>query len=180
MTKTEMGVVTIGVAICAPLLYALFELGWPGSHRTVVVTPDTLPTFIGTTRLSGRDKSPTGAAAPFSNSTEAELISALLKNAKTVPDQALLRLSGMVNIGNSLNALPDKEAWGCALPVARKMMNLPCDCGQRNWLSHFVEMGDYALADSENEYLDSARLMLALGRNNAQEPETPARLRSAQ
>ena len=67
-----------------------------------------------------------------------------------------------------MNEAPNKKAWQEALPIARKLLEYPCDCAQRNWLSHFVKLGDRALNGSEQEYNASAQVLVTLGRNNEQ------------
>ena len=87
-------------------------------------------------------------------------------DAKSVPDERLLRLAGMVDLANARYAHPDKKQWSAAMPLAVNLMTGPCDCGQRNWLAHYVEMGSFALSDSRHQYQASAELMATLALEN--------------
>ena len=175
ITRTEVYLVAGGVVACALLSSVLIEIGLPGQSNTrQAALAQGLPEAPRKT-IPAKPVAPVEAAP--AGSSEARAILALATGAKAVPEDALLRLSGMVNIGNSLNAPPDKEAWRNALPVAKRLMQLPTDCGQQNWLRHFVETGEYAVADSDSEYRESAKVLMALGRNNAQEPDFLAKSR---
>ena len=89
-------------------------------------------------------------------------------NATFIPDEYLERLSTMVNLAGARDHAPDKTLWAQALPVAQKLMDGPCDCAQKVWLKHFIEMGDFALSDSATQYHETANLISTLGRNDAQ------------
>ena len=95
-------------------------------------------------------------------------IAPLPANATSVPDSYLLQLSTLVDLDNARDQRPNKNRWMQAIPAAGKLLEGPCDCEQRNWLTHFVEMGNFALSNSDNEYHELAALMTGLGRNNNQ------------
>ena len=50
--------------------------------------------------------------------------------------------------------------------MAQKFSVGLCDCEQRNWLNHFIEMGNAALANADDDYCVDADLMAILGRND--------------
>ena len=74
----------------------------------------------------------------------------------------------MVNLAGARDQTPDKNQWTQALPIAQKLMDGPCDCAQKVWLKHFIEMGNYALTDSIDQYRETGGLMATLGRNDTQ------------
>ena len=92
-------------------------------------------------------------------------------NARTIPDHYLEELSAAVNLAGAREQPPDKGVWTEALPVAQKLMDGPCDCAQKVWLKHFIEMGNYALTDATRQYHETAGLMATLGRNDEQAME---------
>ncbi len=97
-------------------------------------------------------------------------------NVKTVPDEDLLKLSGMVNLAGAVagDQPPDKAQWKHALPIAEQLDQAPCDCDQRNWLEHFIQTGYHALADENDQFYTSAREMATLRRNvNQTQPLAP-------
>ena len=89
-------------------------------------------------------------------------------NATAVPDDALLQLASLVNLPDATTQPPDKARWEQAVPAASKLMDGPCDCDQRNWLKHFVAMGNDALAGSSTDYVQDAQLMSTLRRYDTQ------------
>ena len=93
-------------------------------------------------------------------------ITPLPTDATSVPDEDLLKLSGLVDLANARYQHPDKARWAQAIPVAQNLLSGPCDCEQRNWLNHFVEMGNDALSNSNDSYYEHANLMVTLGRND--------------
>ena len=88
-------------------------------------------------------------------------------NATSTPDASLLRLSTMVSLAEARDHEPNKTQWAEAVANAQTLLQGPCDCGQRNWLNHFIEMGNYALSNS-GEYYKSAQLMATMPRNDDQ------------
>ena len=112
---------------------------------------------------------PTGngsTSMPGSVEAGLESIPALPANATSVPDDNILTLARFVDLPNSAEHHPDKKRWSQAITAAEKLAQGPCDCAQRNWLTHFIEMGNFALSDSESDYRESAKLMATLGRND--------------
>ena len=97
-----------------------------------------------------------------------EPMAPLPADAVSIPDSYLLGLSSMVDLPNARDRRPDLNRWKHAIPVAEKLLEGPCDCEQRNWLTHFVEMGNSALTNAQSDYSDNATLMASLGRNDAQ------------
>ena len=87
-------------------------------------------------------------------------------NATSVPDEYFLKLAAMVDLAGAKDHRPDKKHWEQALAIAQNLSGGPCDCEQRNWLNHFMEMGNYALSDADQDYYQSAQLMATLGRND--------------
>lgn len=164
MTKIEFYLLLVGTATCALLGYGFVVVGRPDASRT-------RPALIPSAARVGAARVP-GAAAPVPPALDAATATAgiepLPAEEPYIPDQSLLRLCSMVNIANAVNEPPNKTGWQQALPIAEQLLASPCDCAQRNWLKHFVEMGDHALASEEREYNESAQLMATLGRNNAQ------------
>lgn len=92
-----------------------------------------------------------------------------------VPDDALLQLASLVNLAGATTQPPDKTRWAQAVPVASKLMEAPCDCDQRNWLKHFVAMGNDALTDSSADYLAEAQLIPTLRRYDTQSKQVAGR-----
>ena len=95
-----------------------------------------------------------------------QLIAPLPANATAVPDEDLLKLAGLVRLANARYARPDKARWSQAIPIAQQLLAGPCDCEQRNWLNHFVAMGNDAVANSDAQYHEEAQLLATLGRND--------------
>jgi hypothetical protein len=95
-------------------------------------------------------------------------INPLPANATYIPDEKLLQLSLMVNLAVAKDQAPDKNLWKEIMPAAQKLMDGPCDCAQKVWLKHFLEMGDFALSNSLDQYHETAKLMTTLGRNDEQ------------
>ena len=93
-------------------------------------------------------------------------LEALPANAPMIPEKYIDQLSQAVNLAAAPVQPPDKAEWTRALPYAQKLMDGPCDCAQKVWLKHFIEMGNYALADSSSDYHQTASLLVTLGRND--------------
>ena len=170
MTKKEIQLVLVAVFIVATfgVCLALFASGDRRPVRSTVATDIMSPRSAQQSPKVGPVpviEHPPGGDQNFDLSSPAFQFPA---TGYTVPDEALLRLCALVNVANSVNEPPDKQQWRDALPIAQKLLVYPCDCAQRNWLSHFVETGTDALQGSEQEYHASAQLLVTLGRNNAQ------------
>ena len=117
--------------------------------------------------VTGKPTMPAGEPrSSQTSSAQADAIAPLPANATSIPDEDLLRLAGMVDLAGASDHRPDKVRWTQALAAAEKLQAGPCDCEQRNWLNHFVEMGNYALSGADEGYAQSARLMATLGRND--------------
>ena len=96
-------------------------------------------------------------------------------NAANVPDEDLLRLSASVGLANAPDRSIDKERWARVMPVAEKLVQGPCDCEQRNWLNHFIAMGEAARNGADEQYYQLAGLMVKLARNDQQLADDPTR-----
>ena len=94
-------------------------------------------------------------------------------NATNVPDEDLLKLSASVDLANALDRSIDKERWARVMPVAEKLVQGPCDCEQRNWLNHFIAMGEAARNGADEEYRQLAGLLVKLARNDKQLADDP-------
>lgn len=111
---------------------------------------------------------PAPPAAPSIPPVVTVTFAPLPADATVIPDDYLLKLSGMVNLANARDETPDKAQWRQATTVAEHLQAGPCDCEQRNWLHHFVEMGTAVESDDKFRYYELADLMRTLGRNDAQ------------
>ncbi len=114
---------------------------------------------------------------PIRASEEPIVIPPLPANAASVPDADLLKLSAMVNLPNADERHIDKNQWAAAVPIAEQLVQGPCDCEQRNWLNHFIEMGNDASPGSDDAYYKLAVLMRKMARNDQQLARDPVRLR---
>jgi hypothetical protein len=74
-------------------------------------------------------------------------------------------LAHQVNLKNTDLADVDKDQWKQALPKAQKLLGGACDCEQRNWLTHFIETGGYAISGS-TQYQDSAKFLSTLPKDD--------------
>ncbi len=101
---------------------------------------------------------------------------ALPADATAVPDEALLQLSKLVDLAHATTRPPDKQRWAQAVPVASKLMEGPCDCDQRNWLKHFVKMGNDALSNSDTDYMVEAGLLSTIRRSDTQHSSDTSKL----
>ena len=137
--------------------------------------PQIAPQERVTSTDSASDVAPTEPEA-LRASEEPIVIPPLPANATSVPDADLLKLSAMVNLPNAEERRIDKEQWGRALPIARQLVQGPCDCEQRNWLNHYIEMGENALAGSNDAYFKLAILMQKMARNDKQLADDPGRI----
>lgn len=130
-------------------------------------------------RVPPLTKSPTtevnpGQPTTLAVSNDEMIIPPLPADATFVPDADLLKLSALVNLPNAEERHIDKDQWGRALPIAQKLVQGPCDCEQRNWLVHFIEMGNNALAGSDDDYYRLAGAMRKMARNDKQLENDPA------
>lgn len=172
MTTIEKCVVGLGACVSALLLWAIIAASGTGQNKPSQTTSQIAP-------ISTVAKSPRDHASSFGESValrsvpettsarpDVEQSNPLPANATSVPDANLLQLGRMVNLASARDQQPDKNQWTRAVSVAEKLLEGPCDCAQRVWLKHFVEMGNYAISDSNGEYHETAMLMATLGRNN--------------
>ena len=170
MTKKEIKLALVGVFTVVALGYCLASLA-TGGRRPVTSAVATDIMSPGSAQQSPKVGPAPMIEHPPGGNLNSELSSPAFQfpaTGHTVPDEALLRLCALVNVANSMNEPPDKQQWRDALPIAQKLLVYPCDCAQRNWLSHFVETGTDALQGSEQDYHASAQVLVTLGRNNAQ------------
>ncbi len=113
---------------------------------------------------------------PIRASEEPIVIPPLPANAVSVPDADLLKLSAMVNLPNADERRINKEQWALAVPIAKQLVQGPCDCEQRNWLNHYIELGNDALTGSDDAYYNLAVLMHKMARNDRQLADNPGRI----
>jgi len=85
--------------------------------------------------------------------------------ANAVNASDLDNLAAQVHLKNASLADVDKSQWKKALVKAQQLLQGACDCEERNWLNHFVETGNDALAGSQ-EFQDSAKLLVSLPKND--------------
>jgi hypothetical protein len=85
--------------------------------------------------------------------------------ANPVNTSDLSKLERQVHLKNSDLANVSKSEWEKALPKAKQLLQGACDCEERNWLNHFVETGNDALAGAK-EFQDSAKLLASLPKND--------------
>jgi hypothetical protein len=171
MTKMEKCVAGLGVCISGLLVFAIGAFNGAGG-----TAPKTTAQSASAPRpaTSLQNQSPgfgQGQAQSDPKTASRAVptqIDPLPANATFIPDGNLQQLSMMVNLASAVNQQPDKTRWTEAVTVAQKLLNGPCDCAQRVWLKHFVEMGNYALSDSTDQYRDTAKLMATLGRNDTE------------
>ncbi len=81
-------------------------------------------------------------------------------------DNYLLKLEGIVNVGNARFGEPDPENWRLALPVAKILEQGMCDCAQRNWLNQFIATGEAGLAGDLEAYHRCGQTMASIARHN--------------
>jgi hypothetical protein len=90
--------------------------------------------------------------------------------ASTVPcpvfDSDLAKLAAAVKLSPLSTGDVSKDVWIREVPIAQKLLTGMCDCDQRNWLKHFVETGQEAIAGS-NHYPESIQLLATLRRGNS-------------
>ena len=158
---------TIGIVVCAIAVFA-----------TRHFTPDTALTQVQAQTVPA---TPIPLAEPvavqpvaLTVSEDANVIPSLPADATSVPDVDLLKLSTMVNLTNAEERHIDKEPWSRAVPIAQKLAQGPCDCEQRNWLVQFIQMGNDALAGSNDDYYRLATVMRKTARNDKQLANDPA------
>jgi hypothetical protein len=75
------------------------------------------------------------------------------------------RLASAVHLGDA-SAGVSKDVWATQLPVAQRLLDGMCDCDQRNWLNHFVQAGQEAVAGSQH-YYQSIQVLAKLRRGNS-------------
>ncbi|HWB61793.1 MAG TPA: hypothetical protein VG733_20085 [Chthoniobacteraceae bacterium] len=124
----------------------------------------------GSNAPAGQNPGQNASVQPVAN-TFAVKLTPLPANAATIPDQYLEQLAMFVDLAGARSQAPNKAVWNEALPAAQKLIAGPCDCEQKIWLTHFIEMGNLALTDSTREYHETADLMATLGRNDEQAME---------
>jgi GMP synthase-like glutamine amidotransferase len=88
-------------------------------------------------------------------------------SAVTVQRSDINQLAAAVKLGSSASV--GKEVWARETPVAKRLLNGLCDCEQRNWLIHFVETGDQAMAGSQ-QYSQSVQHLAKLRRDDLDLP----------
>jgi len=165
MTKIQKTYAGFGVGISALLVIAF---GINSLHRPdTSKAPKTTSQTAGPASNAPQQSLSQGSTQPSAAVAVAQL-TPLPANATNIPDENLLQLSLMVNLADAKDQAPDKNLWKAIIPAAQKLINGPCDCEQKIWLTHFLEMGDYALSDSLDKYHETARLMATLGRNDEQ------------
>ena len=169
MTKKEICLALAGILACSVLAYGIVAVGFPdGGHSRKPVPPGSTSVQARQLRHDDGEASAVQVARAEPDPVAVPVVNPAPGDTAMVSDQALLRLSGMVNLANAMNEPPNEAEWQQALPIAEKLLVSPCDCAQRNWLNHFVAMGNHALHGSEDEYKKSAQLIVTLGRNNDQ------------
>ena len=159
-------------AVCATVLlvvaaFAVMAVLWSRRSTPVAATRPPPPLLAASAPV---DPVPEPGAAPSSDRHESDenVVPPLPVGATKVPDGHLLKLSAMVNLTNAEERHIDKDQWSRAVPIARRLVQGPCDCEQRNWLNHFIAMGDSALAGSDADYYKLAGLMRKMARNDQQ------------
>ena len=108
--------------------------------------------------------------------TAAITLTALPADATAVPDETLLQLSNLVDLAHATTRPPNKQRWAQAVPVASKLMEGPCDCDQRNWLKHFVKMGNDVFSNSDTDYMAEAGLLSTIRRSDTQHSSGTSKL----
>ena len=156
------------IAGSAVLVLAVVAVALSGLGRGPRGAAQALPasTQTQTLRNEASPVPPLASAASTDSLDVPQAIAPLPANATAVPDEDLLKLSGMVRLANARYARPDKARWSQAVPIAQQLLTGPCDCEQRNWLNHFIAMGNDAIANSDNQYHEEAQLLATLGRND--------------
>jgi hypothetical protein len=161
----------IGGLIGATVFGLVFlAAGTPDRHKSLKDTVTSVPEYPAKEEAQQVFR-PTVAATPETPTRSPENvppIAPLPSDAPSVPDACLLNLAAMVDLSQAGTHRPDKNRWRQAIPVAEKLIQGPCDCAQRVWLTRFIEMGNFALENSENEYYEHATLLASLGRNDDQ------------
>jgi len=158
----------LGGGVCAGVfvIFLIAVRQSPDSGKNIVVPIQKTPEPV---REPASGYTPGTAVLPVDSGTSSpvasEQIAVIPANATSIPDASLYRLSMMVNLAEARDHRPDKAQWEQAVVIAGKLLEGPCDCEQKNWLKHFVEMGNYALSNSD-EYYKSAQLMATLPRND--------------
>ena len=171
MTSLEKCVIGLGVSASALIVFA-FAINHSDSAKTQNTPAASAPASHDSPAFAqGQSTAPAIQSAPSTASSASAIVpvvNLLPANATTVPPESLTQLSVMVNLSDARNQEPNKAQWSQALPAAKKLLEGPCDCAQRIWLTHFVEMGDYAVSGSgsANDYRETAKLMTTLGRSD--------------
>ena len=149
---------------------AVFAVEIPGRHESgrSAINPSTVAEKSAVPEPSPAVRAPEVSIAerPTSGGESIPPLPPLPSDATSIPDVYLVHLSAMVDLSQAGVHRPDKSRWQRAIPVAEQLIRGPCDCAQRNWLTRFIEMGNFALSNSETEYYDYATLLAGLGRND--------------
>ena len=170
----------ISTVACAALLLAGLALRTrgPASSRKVAeqtpaqTSPEiSSPAFV---RQNGTSIAP-AQTAPADLALVVETLPPLSPKAASVPDKYLVNLSAMVDLPHAISRPPDKARWAQSIHVAEQLLQGACDCEQRNWLSHFVEVGNLALTGSVEEYHKALAILVTLARNDSQPIASNAR-----
>jgi hypothetical protein len=169
MTKMDKCLAGVGIASLALLVFGLAAVKSPDSSKVLEMPLQTVSAPVHQ-RVSGFVPGPPVQSAQQVSASSPVVAenNPLPANATSIPDDRLLHLSTLVNLAGARDQQPEKNQWTQALPVAQKLLDGPCDCAQRIWLKHFVEMGNYALSDSTGQYHETAKLMATLGRNDGE------------
>jgi hypothetical protein len=78
-----------------------------------------------------------------------------------VQDSDLQKLVTAIDFKSGPSSDLVKAQWAKELLVANHLVHGVCDCEQRNWLNHFIETGNYAVAGSP-AYDHSVRVLASL------------------
>jgi hypothetical protein len=159
VTKTEKSLIAAGLVASALLLLAIAAVNIPGARKNSEPAPAPEQKVAQKEVLLPNQTAPAQQVA----------IAPIPPGATSIPDQDLILLSEMVGLPAARDTAPDKTQWRKAIAIADKLLQGPCDCGQRNWLTHFVETGNYALSDAKDQFHASAEVVASLARNDKQE-----------
>lgn len=163
MKKAEKFLIGSVATGLAALVFALAQNPSPSHVAAVPVSAEVAAAPV----TSATPSSVTQSAAPV----QADPIPPLPANATSIPDGYLKKLSMLVGLPDAAAHAPDKAHWSQAIPIAQKLSDGPCDCAQKVWLKRFVEMGNYALTNSADQYNKAAKYIITLGLNDQQAME---------
>lgn len=165
---------TVGFAGAAGTLAVMAVFfGWSSRHSAPGTANVSLPPSATPLVAPVAPAASPATSAVEQAANEEPAVPPLPANATHVPDEYLLKLANMVRLTNADEHLIDKERWGRALPIAERLVQAPCDCEQRNWLNHFISMGNDALAGMDEDYYRTAVLMQKMARNDQQLADHP-------